>query len=51
VNVISWSGHASLFTFPKHTRKKRASRRRLGNVHYRQTLVYELAIKTGEGPT
>jgi hypothetical protein len=25
VNATSWSGRASLFTFPKHTRKKRAS--------------------------
>jgi hypothetical protein len=24
VNVISWSGRASLFTFPKHTHKKLA---------------------------
>jgi hypothetical protein len=32
VNVISWSGHASLFTFPKHIRKKRPSR--AGSVMY-----------------
>ena len=25
VNVISWSGRASLFTFPKHTSKKLAA--------------------------
>ena len=39
MNVISWSGRASVFTFPKHTRKKA----RIGNVHYRQSPLNELA--------
>jgi hypothetical protein len=32
----SWSGRASLFTFPRCTRKKIRSPREFGNIHYRQ---------------
>jgi hypothetical protein len=45
VNVISWSGRASLFTFPKHTHN--ASPHLIGNVHYRQHPLNELPIKIG----
>jgi hypothetical protein len=46
VNVISWSGHESHFTFPKPTGEKRAAVA-VGNIHYRQHPINRATIRTG----
>jgi hypothetical protein len=43
VNAIGWCGHASLFTFPKHTRKKRKSVMYITD----NTPLNELTVKIG----